>query len=56
MTKEIFVGSKVAFNREPDAYWFEVLEINGFTLTVREVGTDYAPQKIDKSAVAKVVD
>lgn len=51
---KIKVGSKVAFNTLSDATWFEVVAINGFTLTVREAGTDYATQTIDKSLVKQV--
>lgn len=50
----IFVGSKVAFNKLDDAVWFEVENINGFILTVREDGTDYASQQIDVSAVKQI--
>lgn len=51
---EAKVGSKVAFNMLPDAVWFDVLEINGVLLTVRESGTDYATQVIDKCAVKQM--
>lgn len=51
---EIKVGDEVAFNMLADAIWFTVEKIDGFVLTVREVGTDYAPQTIDKSTVARV--
>lgn len=52
--KAIKVGSVVAFNKLADAAWFDVVHINGFRLTVREHGTNYATQEIDKSFVAQV--
>lgn len=52
--RKITVGSVVAFNTLKDAVWFDVLKIEGFTLTVREHGTDYAPQTIDKDLVKQV--
>lgn len=52
--KKVKVGSEVAFNKLDDATWFKVEAIDGFILTVREVGTDYATQQIDVSAVARV--
>lgn len=48
------VGSVVAFNTLEDAAWFDVLEIDGFTLTLREHGTNYAKQYMDKSLVKQV--
>lgn len=54
MMNKISVGKFVAFNRLSDAVWFEVLAIDGFMLTVRERGTDFAPQQIDRSIVAQV--
>ena len=44
-------GDKVAFNRLPDAVWFEVLTIDGHAMTVREAGTDDAAQRSDTSLV-----
>lgn len=52
--KDIKVGAVVAFNTLPDATWFDVLEVNGFALTVREHGTDYAKQWVDRSLVKQV--
>lgn len=52
--KEIKVGSQVAFNTLPDAVWFDVLEINGFLLVIREHATNYATQTMDKSLVKQV--
>lgn len=52
--KEIKVGSQVAFNNLPDAVWFDVLEINGLLLVIREHGTNYATQTMDKSLVVQV--
>jgi hypothetical protein len=51
---EATVGREVAFNNLKDAVWFTVLAVEGFTLTIREVGTNYAPQTADKSMVAQV--
>jgi len=50
----IEVGSIVAFNTLDDAVWFDVLQIDGFTLTIREHGTNYAKQTMDKSCVKQV--
>lgn len=50
------VGQKVAFNTLPDAVWFDVLEIDGFLMKIRETNTNYAPQYMDTSAVAQVKD
>ena len=53
--KPIVVGSVVAFNELPDTYWFEVLEINGFNMTIREEGkSNYREQYMDKSLVRQV--
>lgn len=51
---KIAVGNEVAFNKLADAAWFEVLAVDGFALTVREAGTDYAPQQSDTSLVKQV--
>ena len=51
---EAKVGDVVAFNMLPDAAWFDVLEINGFIMTVREHDTDYAVQHIDKGGVKQI--
>jgi hypothetical protein len=52
--RAIEVGSVVAFNKLDDAAWFDVLAIDGMTLTLREHGTDYAKQFMDKSLVKQV--
>ncbi len=52
--QEIKVGTLVAFNTLPDAAWFEVLEVNGFLLTIKEYGTEYASQTMDKSFVKQI--
>ena len=44
-------GDLVAFNRLPDAVWFEVLTIDGYAMTIREAGTDDAAQRSDTSLV-----
>lgn len=49
----ITVGCKVAFSALPDATWFEVIAIDGFTLTIRE-GPGYKAQNVDKSLVRQV--
>ncbi len=54
MTKMVKIGDHVAFNRLSDATWFEVTEIDGFMLTIREENTKYAEQRIDKSLVAQL--
>ncbi len=51
---KIVVGSQVAFNKLADAVWFDVLEIKGPLLIVREQGTNYASQTIDKCFVQQV--
>lgn len=53
--KEVKVGSIVAFNALPTATWFDVLAIEGhFVMTVREHGTNYAEQHMDKSLVKQI--
>lgn len=52
--KQIKAGSVVAFNKLDDAVWFDVLDIDGCIMTVREHGTDYAPQQTDTSLVKQV--
>ena len=51
MTKRIQIGDAVAFNKLPDAVWFDVVTVDGYLLTVREAGADYAAQRIDSSLV-----
>lgn len=52
--REAKIGDVVAFNNMADAVWFDVIEIEGFQMTVREHGTDYRPQVIDKSLVKRI--
>lgn len=52
---KIKVGDIVAFNKLPDATWFDVIKINGFQMVVREHDTDYATQISDTSLVRKVL-
>jgi hypothetical protein len=52
--KEIKVGSIVAFNKLNDAAWFDVIEMDGDVLVLREHGTNYATQTMYKSLVAQV--
>lgn len=49
----VTVGCEVAFNKLDDATWFEVVAIDSRRqlITVREAGTDYAPQHSDMSLV-----
>lgn len=56
MTKKlnVKVGSVVAFNMLEDATWFDVIAVDGFNMTVREHGTNYAPQRSDVSLVKRV--
>ncbi len=51
---KVEVGSVVAFNMLDDATWFDVTAIDGFRMTVREHGTDYAEQASDVSLVKRV--
>jgi len=52
---KIEVGDIVAFNTLPDAIWFEVLEIDGFNLKIRErARPDYAAKWADTSMVKQV--
>jgi hypothetical protein len=52
--QEVSVGSIVAFNTLEDAAWFDVIAIDGQMLTIREHGTDYRPERMDKSLVKQV--
>lgn len=51
---KVEVGVEVAFNKLGDAVWFTVEACDGFILTVREAGTDFATQRIDASLVKQV--
>lgn len=48
-------GQQVAFNKLPDAVWFEVIRVDGFLLTCREA-PGYTEQVIDISLVAQIRD
>lgn len=53
--KSVVVGSVVAFNNLLDTYWFDVLAIDGFNMTIREHGKpNYAEQYMDISFVKQV--
>ena len=52
--KKVAVGNEVAFNMQRDAVWFTVEAVDGFTLTVRQSGTNNATQQIDRSLVKQV--
>jgi hypothetical protein len=54
MKQEIQIGDIVAFNNLPDAEWFDVVDIKGPILILREHGTDYATQRMHKSLVKQV--
>lgn len=52
---KIKVGDQVAFNNLSDATWFNVTEINGSCMRIRENGnTKYAEQYADTSMVVQV--
>lgn len=51
---KIKVGSVVAFNFLEDAIWFDVIIVEGPTLAIREHGTNYVIQTMDKSLVKQV--
>lgn len=51
---QVRAGSKVAFNVLADAVWFDVIEIRGFAMRVRETGTENAEQAADLSLVKQV--
>jgi len=48
-------GDTVVFNELPTAAKYEVLEVDGFNIKIRESGTDYKPEYSDASLVAKVI-
>ncbi len=49
------IGDVVAFNKLKTATWFDVIDIKGFMLTIREHGnTDHAEQHIDCSLVKRI--
>jgi hypothetical protein len=54
MKQKIKVGDIVAFNNLPDAVWFDVLEIDGPRIVIREHGTDFAKQIMDRSLVKQI--
>lgn len=51
--KKIAVGDRVAFNMLSDATWFEVVQIDGFRMVVREEGATN-DQVSDTSLVKQV--
>jgi hypothetical protein len=53
-TDKITKGTLVAFNKLPDAVWYEVKSRGRFTLTIVEANTDYAPQVMDVSLVKQM--
>lgn len=55
----IKVGSIIAFNKLPDAVWFEVVIIDGFRIIVRQegltpAGKPWSEQTSDKSLVKQI--
>lgn len=54
MTTKIKTGSIVAFSKQPDAVWFDVISIDGFTIMVREHGTSNRVQPSDTSLIKQV--
>lgn len=53
--KQIVPGTQVAFNLLSDAVWFDVIEVNGFRLTLKEAGRpNDREQYMDISVVAQV--
>ena len=54
MTTKIKTGSIVAFNKQPDAVWFDVISIDGFAMMVREHGTSNKAQPTDTSLIKQV--
>ena len=52
-TAPIEVKDLVAFNSLDDAVWFEVLDLDGHTMLIREAGTDYRPTWQDTSLIVQ---
>lgn len=50
------IGCLVAFNDLEDTVWFELLEVDGFHIKIREYHQtiQYAPQNFDKSLIKQV--
>lgn len=49
------IGDVVAFNTLKTAVWFDVIDIRGFMLTIREHGNEnYKEQYIDRSLVKRI--
>ena len=53
--KKVKVGDVVVFNNLPNAVKYDVLDVDGFCMKVREHGTDYRIEPSDTSLVAKIV-
>jgi hypothetical protein len=53
-TSKLKIGDVVAFNMTQDPVWFDVVDVSGFLLTIREHGTSYATQICDKGLVKQV--
>jgi len=51
---KIATGTQVAFNLTNEATWFDVLDVDGFKMTIRETGTNYAEQYMDTCYVKQV--
>ncbi|MDH2088544.1 hypothetical protein N5K21_07390 [Rhizobium pusense] len=53
--EEVTTGSVVAFSKAADATWFEVIRTHGdHGLEVREVGSEYQTQLLDRCYVAQI--
>jgi hypothetical protein len=50
---KITIGTPVVFNTLPDATVFEVTQRNGFSIMVRQLGTNNAEQRSDVSLCIK---
>jgi hypothetical protein len=55
MKTKVKSGDVVVFNDLPNAVKYDVLEVNGFCMKVREFGTDYRIEQSDTSLVAKII-
>jgi hypothetical protein len=53
---QIKKGDIVVLNNLPDAAHFEVIEVDGFVVEIREAGTSYISQFTDVSLIYKVVE
>ncbi len=54
--KKVKAGDIVTFSEHPKAVKFEVVRADGFSIEVREAGTDYKTQFSDTSLIAKIIN